>query len=53
MKPARTPRRRRKVCIKPKKTWLQTKVPALCETEAGRPASRSAATMALMGRLLK
>ena len=53
MNPARTPGRRRSACMRPKNTWLQTKVPALCDTEAGSPASRSAATMALMGKRLK
>ena len=33
-------------------TWLQTKVPAVCDTEAGIPRSRSALTIALIGKVL-
>ena len=33
--------------------WLQTKVPAVLETEAGRPAARMASTIALMGKVEK
>jgi hypothetical protein len=32
---------------------LQTKVPAVCDTSAAMPASRSAASMALIGSVLK
>jgi len=54
MKPPRTRGWRVAIrCASVKNRWLQTKVPAVCDTEAGTPAARMAATMRLIGRLLK
>lgn len=40
-------------CISPYSTWLQTKVPAVCDTSQGTPARCTPRSMALTGRLAK